>query len=462
MRINTNVAALISNNNLQKCQDRMSVSIERLSSGYKINHAKDNAAGISISNIMRSQIRALDQAESNASDGVSVVETAEGALSEIESMLQRMNELAVKAVNGSNTDEDREAIQLEVDALSQEIDRISSDTEFNDQSLLDGTFQRRVYFTQQGNNAQNNMNSKVKLIKVTDVVEANDYRISIDAAAEQARGEIIQGALMPGDTYKINGYTFTIDAHATQNEITQTLQSACEKVGIKAETFSDATGDYYIFTSVEYGDDAKINLIDTANNVNPIMIDTTGRDADVSFIATGGGFADSATIITKGDQISIHDINGFELTVRAGSTSGVLTMNVKDMGKMNIQVGANEGQEIDVNIPKISCYNIGIEDINLLSESTASKAIEKVQNAIDMVTAARTELGAYQNRFEYAISNLNVSQENMTAAFSRIRDVDMAQEMTEYTQTTVLSQAATSVLAQANARPETVLQLLAY
>lgn len=467
MRINTNVAALISNNNLQKCQDRMSVSIERLSSGYKINDAKDNPAGIAISDIMRSQIRALDQAESNASDGVSVVETAEGALSEIEAMLQRMNELSVKAVNGTNTDEDREAIQLEVDALSQEIDRIASDTEFNDQSLLDGTFQRRVYFTQENTQAgatvENNMNSKIKLIKVTDVVEANDYKLNITSAAKKATATIAQTSLVAGKSYSINGYSFTIDAAATQNDISQAFQNACEKVGITA-TPDNVTGQYNL-ESVEYGKDVKINLIDNADKQNPIIDNVSGDDAQVSFVQSGtgyAGFADSATIITKGDKISVHDINGFELTIRVGDITGEINAKVKDMGKMNVQVGANEGQEIDVNIAKISCYNIGIEDINLLSASTASRAIEKVQGAIDMVTAARTELGAYQNRFEYAISNLNVSQENMTAAFSRIRDVDMAQEMTEYTQTTVLSQAATSVLAQANARPETVLQLLAY
>lgn len=460
MRINTNVAALISNNNLQKCQDRMSVSIERLSSGYKINDAKDNPAGIAISDIMRSQIRALDQAESNASDGVSVVETAEGALSEIEAMLQRMNELSVKAVNGTNTDEDREAIQLEVDALSQEIDRIASDTEFNDQSLLDGTFQRRVYFTQAGATVENNMNSKIKLIKVTDVVEANDYKLNITSAAKKATATIAQTSLVAGKSYSINGYSFTIDKTATQNDISQAFQNACEKVGITA---TPDNGQYKL-ESVEYGKDVKIDLIDIADKQNPI-INASGDDAKVSFVQPGTGyvgFADSATIITKGDKISVHDINGFELTIRVGDITGKIDAKVKDMGKMNVQVGANEGQEIDVNIPKISCYNIGIEDINLQSASTASRAIEKVQGAIDMVTAARTELGAYQNRFEYAISNLNVSQENMTAAFSRIRDVDMAQEMTEYTQTTVLSQAATSVLAQANARPETVLQLLAY
>lgn len=482
MRINTNIAALISNNNLQKCQTRMSTSIERLSSGYKINHAKDDPAGTAISNIMRSQIRALDQAENNASDGISVIETAEGAMEEIGNMLQRMNELAVKAVNGTNTDDDREAIQLEIDALCTEIERISKDTEFNDQTLLDGNFQRRVYFegnattTRAGGTV--NLNSKITLLTVTDIVEANNYKLDIKAKAEKATGTVESSRITQGGNYSINGYRFEIPAGASDDEITSILQSAGEKTGI---TIIRDDANNFSLESEEFGSDIGINFIDLSlpDNENGMFGSGTakqasawGKDVEVE-IPTDGGFSETATVITKGDTITVQDINGFELSIRVGdygptgtvttraTGSGLLNVNVKDMGKMQVQIGANEGQSVEFNIPEVSVAALGLTNINVLSDSTASRAIEKIQSAISTITGNRTQLGAYQNQLEYAVSNLSVSQENMTTAYSRIRDVDMAEEMTEYTQTTVLSQAATSVLAQANARPETVLQLLA-
>lgn len=487
MRINTNIPALISNNNLQKSQVRMATAIERLSSGYKINHAKDDPAGAAISNIMRSQIRALEQAENNASNGISVIETAEGAMEEIGNMLQRMNELAVKAVNGSNTDEDREAIQLEIDALCTEIDRISKDTEFNDQSLLDGNFQRRVYFEGNGEYVDQagatqtgvvNLNSQMLLLRVTDIVEANNYNLSITSKAEKATGTVAQGSIQEGGSYRLNSYSFDIPQGATDDEITSILQKAGEKTGI---TITRDANNNFKLESEEYGSDIVINFVDLQRpeNDNGMLESaggaisrsaiTNGKDVGVTIPQADNAFSETATIITKGDKISVHDINGFELTIKVGDYGETATtiapqnlnVNVKDMGKMQVQIGANEGQSVDFNIAEVSCATLGLEDINVLSESTASRAIEKIQSAINTITANRTQLGAYQNQLEYSVSNLSVSQENMTTAYSRIKDLDMAEEMTEYTQTTVLSQAATSVLAQANARPETVLQLLA-
>lgn len=366
MRINYNVSAMLSNNALANNDSLLAASLERLSSGLKINHAKDNPAGLAMSKRMNAQLTGLSVANQNSSDGVSIVEIADGALSEVADMLQRMNELAVKASNGTSSEEDKAMIQEEVAQLMDEITRISETTQFNGQTLLNGDFD-------------------------------------------------------------VKGYTNNVD--------------------IKVNTFSDKapTGDYVI-KSLSITEDA-----------------TTG-ERSVADLQFGDGFPADASYKFENDFITITGSNQFELKLDVQSlATGTVTdveLNLTDVGPMRLQIGANEGQILEVQIPTVSLRNLGIEDMDMSTAEGAQKAIDQVKGAISYVSAVRGRLGAYQNRMESTINSLDVTSENMTAAYSRIMDVDMAEEMTNYTTYQVLTQAGTSMLAQANERPAQVLQLL--
>lgn len=369
MRINYNVSAMLSNNALANNDSLLAQSLERLSSGLKINHAKDNPAGLAMAKRMNAQVEGLSVANQNASDGVSVIEIADGAMSEISDMLQRMNELAVKASNGIMTDGDREVVQAEVAQLKEEITRVSKTTEFNGQKLLNGEF-------------------------------------------------------------SLKGYTDELD--------------------IKVNSYStDVPAKEYRITSLDIG--AK------DENGNYVLED----------IELGAGFPAGATASVEKDLLTIKAANGFEMKLdlsridaENGANFGQITIDATGIGAMRLQIGANEGQVLAVDIPAITLQNMGIEDMTVATEEDALKAIDSIDGAIKYVSSVRGRLGAYQNRLESSINSLDIISENMTAAYSRLMDVDMAEEMTNYTTYQVLTQAGTSMLAQANERPSQVLQLL--
>lgn len=362
MKINQNIQAMVTSNILTTNESRLATSSEKLSSGYKINHAQENPAGLAISNKMKMQIRGLERASQNASNGISVIETAEGALSEIQSMVQRMNELAVQAANGTNVTLDKKAIQAEVKQLCDEIERIAADTEYNAQNLLGGEQELKGYTESPG----------VKVRYYSDDVKAQNYLISF--AWNTTTGEI------------------------------------------------------------------------TAN--------------------LGSGFKNTAEFEYKDGTVTITDLNDFVMKIdideSAFTSANPITseLEITGMGGMTFQVGANEGQEITVVIPKISLKNMGISEIDCSTVEGAREAMDQIGAAIDFISEVRSKLGAYENRFEHTISSLNITDENMTAAYSRMMDVDMATEMVEYTKMQVLAQAGTSMLAQANERPQSALQLL--
>ena len=382
MRINYNVSAMLSNNALSNNDNLLAKSLERLSSGLKINHAKDNPAGLAMAKRMNAQIEGVSVACQNASDGVSIIETADGAMTEISEMLQRINELAVKSANGVMTDEDRETIQSEVEQLKEEITRISETTEFNGQKLLNGEFDLKGY--------TNNIDIKV-----------NSY--SKEVAAKP---------------YNIDSITLT-------KEVVDGVE----------------TGNYLVdLGSLNLGDDfpegptasAKDNLLTfKAENGFELTLDISGVDF---------GGAQSLTLSEAGG-------NG-------------LSIDATGIGSMRLQIGANEGQILAINIPAVSLQNMGIENVDASTKDGARDTIERVSGAIQYVSKVRGRLGAYQNRLESSINSLDITTENMTSAYSRLMDVDMAEEMTNYTTYQVLTQAGTSMLAQANERPSQVLQLL--
>lgn len=378
---------MLSNNALANNDSLLAQSLERLSSGLKINHAKDNPAGLAMAKRMNAQIESLNVANQNASDGVSIISIADGALSEVSDMLQRMNELAVKAANGTMTEEDNAVVQSEIAQLKEEITRVSETTEFNGQKLLNGEFSWKGYIT--GN------------VNIDDALDIKVNSCNSD---------------VPPRKYVIDKLT----------------------VGPK-----DADGNYVV-------------NVDKNNPAN-------------SDIQLGAGFPSpaDASISVKKDLLTIKYDDGFEMKLdlsrvdeNNGGTYTDFTIDATGMGAMEIQVGANEGQILAVDIPAVTLQNMGIEDMNVESHADAEKAIESIKGAIQYVSGVRGKLGAYQNRLESTINSLNVTIENMTGAYSRIMDVDMAEEMTNYTTYQVLTQAGTSMLAQANERPSQVLQLL--
>lgn len=375
MRINYNVSAMLANNALANNDNLLAQSLERLSSGLKINHAKDNPAGLAMAKRMNAQIEGVSIAGQNASDGISVIEIADGALGEVSDMLQRMNELAVKSANGIMTEQDRETIQEEIAQLKEEVVRISETTEFNGQKLLNGEFSLKGY--------------------------CNRADITVNSYSDE----------VPTKTYTITALPL-----AREN--------------------ADGTGDYVLDGDIVLGDEFPDK--------------------------------DNITASIKDNLLTLKNSSGFEMTLDVSemdlnntvSDAKPLTIDATGIGPMRLQVGANEGQILAVNVPVISLKNMGIERLDVSTKDGALDGIDRIDGAIKYISKVRGRLGAYQNRLESTVNSLNVTNENMTAAYSRIMDVDMAEEMTQYTTNQVLTQAGTSMLAQANERPSQVLQLL--
>lgn len=484
MRINHNISALKTNNILGKNNSALEKSLQRLSSGYRINCAADDAAGLAISQKMKTQIAGLNQAARNAADGISVIQTAEGALVEVEEMLQRVRELSVQAANGTNTDDDRKALQDEVDQLMDEINRISETTEFNTKKLLNGTVDRRSYSD----------NDRVKLISLSDSVNVRAYKFTVRGQGEQAAAlcTLTENSAPADGEITINNQTIEIKENDSLNDILTKLQEVCDNMGIYVG-YTDGTrntdstinpdndadggyniievedakkGDQLLFMTEDYGTDAELNIycsdskLAAALGISTKGTTAVGKDAGVTLdTSEEGGFSKTATVSVNGDKVTVHDRDDFEMVFQVGAL-GDVTVTVLDAGPMILQIGANEGQSMEVRIPKVDTTTLGIDKAYISTQEGASEAITLFENAVQAVSAIRAKLGAYQNRLDHAINSLDVSAENLTEALSRIEDTDMAGEMATYTQMQVLTQAATSMLAQANERPQNILNLL--
>lgn len=504
MRINHNISALKASNQLSRTNQGLDKSLEKLSSGFRINRAADDAAGMAISRKMKTQIDALEQAARNASDGISVIQTAEGALTEVGSMLQRMRELSVQAANGTNTEEDRAAIQSEIEQLTDEIQRISDTTEFNTKKLLNGDIDRKSY-----SNVSN-----VNLVSMSDSVAHANYQLTVKQDARQAvlTGTTIDNSLFAANakinaaqagTISINGSEVKVEEGDTIDMVYEKIRNACSTLNIDVYSTKSLatngtdpstagytvskleTGSSLLFISKGYGSSNQIKINTTNPDLDNLLglknnVTATGVDAKVEL---GNGYETTATIKSNGKQITVTDSGNFEMIfeVEAGTAKTVfvdestadgtdatitpgtdvpVTVTVLDAGPMQLQIGANKGQTMDVRIQKVDPKTLGIKDVNIGTENGAQEAISIYDDAITKVTSIRAKLGAYQNRLEHTISNLDVTNENMQEALSRIEDVDMAEEMANYTQKNVLAQAGTSMLAQANQRPQTILTLL--
>lgn len=461
MRINTNMSALRSCYRLNSANNKLATSIERLSSGYKINSSEDNPVGAAMSQRMKTQLRGLDRAIQNASDGISVVETAEGALAEVVDMVQRIRELSIQGANDTMSAQDRQSLMDEVEMLKEEVDRISQDTEYNTRGLLNGELSRRSYTDLAG----------VSVNYISDSVESQKYTLRVYQEATYAQ----IGAAPTVDKDDVLGVegTFTINGENVKIEAEDTLQSALEKIKDAAD-LSDISVNYdgstITFVSDIPGSNYPIKINSTSELAEKLGIDVQmsadGTDAQVEADMTGTfKFPASTTIEVDGNNVTLSASGGFEMRVSIqegsiGPRGEEVHITALDIGTMVIQMGANEGQIMDINIPEVSCSAMGIDKVNLHTEEGCNRAMDMCDDAIAYISRVRSKLGAYTNRMEHAVNSLEVSNENLTAALSRIEDTDMAEEMTTYTSQNVITQAANSMLAQANQLPEKVLQLL--
>jgi len=381
MRINTNIMALNAQNKLTRNQSSVEKSIQKLSSGLKINSAADDAAGLAISEKMRAQIRGLSQAQSNAQDGISLLQTAEGALQQTTDILQRMRELVIKAQNtGVLTDDDRTSINTELSTLRDEVDRIATSTTFNGKKLLDGS-------------------------------------MATDIAGNA--GSTITGAININAASALAGTTFTI---------------------------AQGEGDYE--------DRLRITWTDKDNELHTAYSDVKLDENDK--LKGKVTFSEAGIIVDYGDT-----------KLATGSLTGKILTDTKEK-RAEFKIGANTYVEdtLAAGIADMSSEGLNRAgngekfSIDISTSSAADDTLDAIDYAINTVSAQRSNIGVIQNRMEYAVSNLSTTEENLTAAESRIRDVDMADEMVNYTKTSILNQSAMAMLAQANQQPQAILSLL--
>lgn len=481
MRINHNAMAYTANQNLSTADSRLAASVERLSSGYKINSSKDDTAGMAISQKMRAQIRGLNRASQNADDGISLIQTAEGTLGEIQSMLTRMEELAAQAANSINDVQDCASIQDEIDNLLEEINRITEDMDFNGRKLLNGDVSRRNYSS----------DPNVELYNISSTVEADTYGLTITKDAKKAS---ISSVGMAGESYKfgktetgtikVNGLEIKVTEGETMAAVYEDLIYYSDLVGVDAFAddgsgeevpFDQATG--LTFRTQSFGSKQSITISCDNPQLAALLGLTgkldkteTGEDAEASFTKDASGkrvgFSNTATITVDGDKITVSDRNNFEMQFKAAEDAVKDNGNIEtkitvlDAGPLNLQIGAYEGEHLKVTIPKVNTETLNLDNIRVYTHTLASDALDKIQAASKRISGIRSYLGACQNRLDYTVANLDETSENMEKAISGITDTDMAEEMTYYTQYSVLSQSATQMLTKANALPENLLQLI--
>ena len=396
MVVQHNMQAANASRMLNITASAQSKSTEKLSSGYRINRAADDAAGLSISEKMRKQIRGLDRASTNAEDGVSAVQTAEGALTEVHSMLQRMNELATQSANGTNSQSDRDAIQSEIDQLSEEIDRVSTTTKFNETYLLKGdtTKADTATFYKSGYNVG--------------TVYAAGSNAALDAAG-------LKKALANGEKV----YTATKDDGQDDTKIAQSGK------------------DYAYVTKLYDANGKEVAAKDIKNDATKYYTSETGQAG----VAAGTSMEIAGTVATT-------------TFLHSEPVNGTLNFN------LHVGADSSSDNKISVQIDEMSAAGIGIKGLKVDTEDDATAAIDTISQAIQKVSSQRSSLGAIQNRLEHTIDNLDNVVENTTSAESRIRDTDMADEMVKYSKNNILTQAGQSMLAQANQSTQGVLSLL--
>jgi flagellin-like hook-associated protein FlgL len=541
-----NIPALFTYNSLSTTNDQLQKSINKLSTGLRINSAADDAAGLAISEKMRGQIRGLDMAVRNAQDGISMIQTAEGALNETQSILQRMRELSVQAANDTLTANDRQAIQLEIDQLKEEIDRIANTTQFNKKKLLDGS--ASILWSTDTPDTKVFVRGGLRQVDAygqKTALEGN-YKVTIEAE------EIGQGQVLKTDIFKLkhgsaaeigqvassNSKLYDIDkfwdangkfmledpqtltlvmGDGQQRSVTiyadDTLVSLAEKLGGAIQDMQSA---YVSTTAVTAGNLVQYVAPGSAATSGNLAVEGTivissavaGKAGEITFIgdedllkalslsqiqeSKENRFTVTVTDAHSGDSVANASVTGnllvgivhenvdvefnsmADVTVSWSTTDGKWSFEQISSGTTDafttyihladnttvFQIGANEGEDMGVDLGDMSVRSLGIHRVLVTDRESAARSISIIDGAIDKVSSQRAKLGAYQNRLEHTINNLTTASQNLTAAESRIRDLDMAQEMMNFTKLQILMQAGNAMLAQANTLPQAVLQLL--
>lgn len=606
MRINYNVSSIIARNALNNNDKRVAASTQRLSSGYKINSAADDAAGLAIARRMNAQIKSLQEANRSANDGLSALNTADGAMAEMHDILQRMNELAIQSANGTNADSDRTMIQNEIDQLVNELDRIANTTQYNAQNLLDGSFaykaytsidntkvmsctegvstgtyiigQLKYYHYDELTTRYKTEETKIKdtdgklvnvtyassEVKITETerieVDNNnnilndslitssslgDYATNITQAKPFPEGSKVsvkddkivisaQGnfeiKISVNDRTPLGTVTTTstpssagsagVDSIVKKYDnttiaggtvVTTTSYSTVKtyhNIAVKGpngkrynigelnffnntdskgnpisgqEIYTDFRGDSGRGLKDDFADFFKEQNPQCVIDIDSVAWDEASGTFEIAYTATDsrtgaktqhtGQFSLYQDTNDYGDvmatQKGLNDylysekqITRTEYVIGNNDPNDCLKLDVTGMGPMEVQVGANEGQYMTLDIPALNAVNLGVDNLDLTTMESARLSIDVIGDAINELSSVRAKIGAYSNRLEHTITNLDTTEENITASYSRIMDVDMATEMTEYSTVQVLVQASTSMLAQANERPQQVLQLI--
>ena len=495
MVVRSNIMALNANRQLGMNNSQVSKSLEKLSSGYKINRAGDDASGLAISEKMKAQIKGLETASTNSQDGISLVQTAEGALTEVHDMLNRMVELAGKAANGTiDSETDRAALQDEMNSLLDEIDRIAESTDFNGIKLLNGDLATNTVKLGNIKLGAGNASTTVAATAATTtqtIAAGTDAPAKLTVEYTDANGKLQSvtvdytgtaaadtNATAMRDALKANSELSALfDIGGTGADITFTAKTAGEG-GVKVTniTSTDAKKDAVGKLAFKDGTDAYEKVTGGANGIkagDKVTVNGTVYE----FVANAGDKVTTegavAVLVGADNNASAATLNkaleSEGITVSVDNAQDLLFKPMSNGKGLSLQIGATGDayNKVTINVGNMSSKGLGIDNlrnIGIMSQDAASAALDQIKNgadsAINTVSSVRAELGAMQNRLEHTINNLDVASENMQSANSQIRDTDMAKEMMEYTKTNVLTQAAQAMLAQANQQPQSILQLL--
>ena len=480
MIVQHNITAMNSNRMLGLTTNSLAKSTEKLSSGYRINRAADDAAGLSISEKMRKQIRCLDQASTNAEDGISAVQTAEGALNEVHSMLQRMNELAVQAANGTNSESDRTAIQNEIDQLTTEIDRVSETTKFNETYLLKGDKSLDKKYTYSYGNFAGAQTGAATMSAAANGLTAKFTAGTVDSQKTQDEQNELLMAL------RDQGVKISSEATATAGDgITYSISLTGSAADKFTATLKTGTKDTFEIK------DKEGTTIGTLKAEGSDLTDGTAGTSSASVVATditaaratqatakyydkdGNALPANAlssyfttdaagTTSARADAPQVYDAVGNKTTLATGDVNALQDLTADLTVKLHVGADATANNQISISIASMSAKGLGVNGLKVdgTDDANALSAIDTIKQSIQIVSDQRSALGAVQNRLEHTISNLDNVVENTTSAESRIRDTDMAEEMVNYSKNNILQQAGQSMLAQANQANQGVLSLL--
>jgi len=478
--INTNVASLNAQRNLTSSSASLSRSFERLSSGLRINSARDDSAGLAIASRFTSQIRGLNQAVRNTNDGISLAQTAEGALQESQNIIQRVRELSVQAANDTNSASDRESIQAEVDQLVSEIDRIAVSTQFNGSRILDGSFLGSQFHV--GANSRETITINVQDSRSTALgrQSRNDGN-SVDTSVSLAQGAVqINGVSIRGTVAADDAFSTTLkDASAIAKAAAINDGSRFSKVRAIANAAVDGTNDAIVGGTLDSSNYIQVN----GQTITGISVQSNDADdslvSAINAVATETGViatlaSDNTLVLTAADgrNIEVTTVGNAGVTTglnaaAAGTTvtGGTLTLQSEEAVNLNLAAGANQAASLGIGtdganeVFGVNSQN-ALSTIDVKTREGANLAIDITDVAIGQVSSIRAQLGAIQNRLESTVNNLNATGENLSAARSRIQDADFASETAQFTRNQIIQQAGISVLAQANQQPQVALSLL--